>query len=124
MQTPPLDLRNFGVEEIEVSPLHLHWLTPLGLRRHLMRVREQMAILSMINRLGEHVRAIIRIGDLVEAHLVQIDAFAYHRRAAVSSLHDGGLEIESRTPFHFKQNKLDDGLLKNARLTQSLISNY
>ena len=84
MQTPPRDLRNFGVEEIEASPLHLHGLTPLGLRRRLMRVREQMANLCMINRLGEHVRAIIRIGDLVEAHLVQTDALPYNRRATVS----------------------------------------
>ena len=73
MQTPPLDLRNFGVEEIEASPLHLHWLTPLGLRRHLMRVREQMAKFGMINWLGEHVRNLVDGVDVLELDVAELN---------------------------------------------------
>jgi hypothetical protein len=78
MLTPPLDLRNSGIEEIEYSPLHLNWLImSLRLRRKLMRVRKQVTIFGVIHWPREHVRAIIRVSDLVEADFAQIHALAY-----------------------------------------------
>ena len=64
--TPPRS-PNIGIEEIDHSPLH-NRLPPLCLRSMLMRVRQQMAKLSMIDRLSEHVGAIVGIGDLDETN--------------------------------------------------------
>ena len=61
MRTPP-SIPKIGIEEIDHSPLH-HRLAPLGLRRMLVRMRQQMAELGVINRLSKHVRAVVGIAD-------------------------------------------------------------
>jgi hypothetical protein len=80
----PPSLRNFGIEEIELSPLHLNWLTSLRLRRKLVRVRKQVTILGVIHRAPasctcprNYQRQ--RSCTLVEAHLAKIDAFPHNR---------------------------------------------